>query len=152
MDDGAIALLAAGIPAAVAAITFAATQVIAVIGAARERKMAALSRLLESLESIPRFLMRPWIGRLWRSPIIDVASSGLRLITVLPRRDRILLDYVTAQIMQMVNSSDPAQQTRLSGEMTAVILLHVRNSRSARHHLRRTLERGDWSVSNPADA
>jgi hypothetical protein len=143
MDPATVALLAAGIPAAVAAGTFAATHIIAAVSARRRRQVDAIALVMDALEAIPNEARLPRIIRFWRSPELPVAYAGMRLVSVLPKRDRILWEWLAVQTQELSEASRIAQVTK-AAEMTGMLVAYIRSARRVRRVLKALESRGAW--------
>lgn len=143
LDPAVVALLAAGIPASVAAGTFAASHIISGVSARRRRRLDAIALVLDALEAVPGRLRQPWIVRRWQSPELPIAYAVMRLVLVLARRDRILWEWLAVRTQELSDSS-PVEQVRRSAEMTGMLIAFIRAPRRVRTLLRDSEGRGVW--------
>jgi hypothetical protein len=124
MDSNAVALLAAGIPAAVAAVTFAITQWVTFRTASRNRVNESLATVMSSLEKVPLHLAKPRLLRLWSEPDLEIAFSVTRLMVVIPHRDRVLWQRLSVQAVELAHAKGD-DRVRISGQMTSNIVLYL---------------------------
>lgn len=131
MDSAVVALVAAGIPATVAAGTFAATQMIVLVSSRTTRRTEALLSVLDALERVPRHLVKPWILRVYSAPDIEIAMRATRLVAVLPRADRHFWVYLAAKAEELSRARGTAR-VEIAAVMSAQILLYLKSPKMVR--------------------
>lgn len=122
MDAAGATLLAAAISALVAAGTFATAEIIKLRAAARDRRFAAFDDLFEALERVPATEMKSRWYRRASVPDLDIASRTMRLISVLPHRDRFLVYWLAERAIDLSTASGD-DRVRISADMYSTILV-----------------------------
>jgi hypothetical protein len=138
MNSSVLAIIVAGIPAAVAAVTFAVAQTSLAGARIRASRTNAVLDLLEALESVTSHLVRPWIVRIHTMPDLKVAYRAVRLVAYLPRRDRYLVDWLAKKCEELgVARGD--DRAVIAAEMNGVMLVYLANPRRLRRRRKTTL-------------
>lgn len=90
MDGAVVALLVAGIPAAVAAATFAVGEALKIRASKDERIESAVAELAGALGAMAAIEDLPWLLRRYRltPAVIRISTACTRLLGVVRRRDR----------------------------------------------------------------
>lgn len=129
-----MALLAAGIPAGFAAITFTSGQIISVVSIRRRRRINAIIHLIEALDRILMKEGSPLLFRIWATPELQVVTLIMRLIITTPKRDFVIWNWLLENAKVMINSKGDARM-ELYGEIQAVLALWCRNRRKTRKYV-----------------
>lgn len=131
MDPAAVALLAAGIPALVAALTFATTQIIRLVSERRSRRREALLALLGALEELTPKTTTGGPSHDEALVILKIMNAAGRLIIVLPKRDYTLWEWAQVSVNDMLGGTGESRTT-IAGTVVARIMLYLRSPRLVR--------------------
>lgn len=143
MDPAVVALLAAGIPATVAAGTFVTTQILSVVLSGKRRRLEGLVGLLDVLEEVPNRLTQPRGVGVVVAPELSVLYKATRLVAVLPKRELILWEWLAVRVPELARVQ-PMERVELAGEISAVVITFIRDPRKARDLLGKLRSRGKW--------
>ena len=133
MDTGSfVTLLAAGIAAIVAALTFVAGEVLKIRQTYLDRQLAVIDDVVKAFSVIPYDEMRPKLFRLWSTKPLAIPMTITRLIPVLRKRDLILVDWLIQKCLQTVNATERDERVIRAAEATSGISVWLRNRRTAR--------------------
>ncbi|TFD86954.1 hypothetical protein E3T61_13855 [Cryobacterium lactosi] len=139
MDTAAVALIAAGIPALGAAVTYAAAEFVKSAHARRERVAQAVSRVQDALERVPVVEARPVIVRMYSRPDIEIASSAMRLFAVLPRKDKPMVFWLALQSDALARA-DRTERVRVAAATNSRLLFWHSDRRRARRWFKDNIE------------
>lgn len=131
MEPWVVALLAAGIPALVAAVTFVVGEILKTSRENADRRAVALARVFDALERVPIVETRPRIFRRWLLPDIEIVSAVTRLYDVLPRHDRHVILWLAA-MGQELSLSGPDRRVVIAAEMQSRLIVWRKDPRKAR--------------------
>lgn len=131
-----MALLAAGIPAFIAAITFTSGQVIGMVSTRRRRRVNAIIRLIEALDLILEKEGSPLLFRIWATPELQVVALVTRLIITTPKRDYVIWDWVFEHTKVMIASKGNKRMEHY-GEIQAVLALWCRDRGETRRYIQK---------------
>lgn len=135
MDPAAVALLAAGIPALVAASTFTGTHILAARRGTRDKSVGGLLLVADALEAVSVNLTRPAAVAVFRRTDLPLVFACTRLVLVLPKRDRIVWQWMILRAEEVANTKGIAR-VEIAAEMQGIVFAYISSRRTTCRHLR----------------
>ncbi len=124
MEPAVVALLAAGIPAFVAAATFATTTIIGAVSSKRRARIDALAVVLDALEAVTTKVATPRVLAVWRKPELHVLYAVMRLAAILPKRDRIVWQWLSLRSEELAQAQG-LKRVEIASEMEGVVISFI---------------------------
>ena len=125
------AILSAGIPALVAAATFAYTQLSGRSEARRSAQYEAFMKVFGELERVGHNLTRPAIVAKYTKPDLALANAVSRLALHLPKRDYSLWMLLMGLTLDLGQAHD-IDRVKIASQMQGTIVSHLTNPRETR--------------------
>jgi hypothetical protein len=150
-------VLAALITGAVVAITFLAAEITRSKREANIARASAIADLLRKLDDVPlsAAMKRRYLKKYYpMPPDFELMSSAMRLLPLLPKKDRNLVLWLTGKLDGMLELS-ALERTRRGAQMTSMLVLYLTDRRLARRKLASDGEAvSQWleALSSSADA
>jgi hypothetical protein len=91
--------------------------------------------MLNALEEVPVNLTKPRIVTVFGRPDLQIAFARTCLFLVLPKRDRIVWQWLTLRAEERANTREIAQ-AEIAAEMQGIVFASAFRSRSTRRHPR----------------
>lgn len=146
MDKTSLALVAAGLPALIAALTFTGGTIFGVVSKTRQARVDAVMKLFDALDGVPAKAAAPRIASLWLRPELTASTAANRLMIVLPKRDQILWEWARYRITEMVDRTGLVE-VEASAAIQGLLSIWLVDRRRARR-----LIVGDLKARNDARA
>lgn len=140
MDTGLATFLAGSIAAAVAAGTFAASQILQRVDSRRALRLTAFGDVLAALDEVPAHVASRTIVRWFAAPPdFEIMKCVTRLVAHVPRRHSVVWDYLMARTAELTNA-DPDHRVVYAAEMQSIVLAYLRAPRRTVRSLPRIIE------------
>lgn len=154
MDESTALVLAAVISAATVALTFFGTELVRWRREVRTARVEALTALVVALDKVPHHLASGYSMLPWRReapPDLEIASAGMRLYAVLPRRHWNVVRWVGWR-MDMMSNARGLERLAIGADLSAIATAYISQPRRARRYVdrfRREVE--DWYADGRSD-
>lgn len=120
-------------------MTFLAAEIIKVRREASIALASAIADLLRNLDDVPlsAAMKRRYLKKYYpMPPDFELMSRALQLLPLVPRRDRLLVPWLSGKLDGMLEL-DAFERTRRGAQMTSMLVLYLTDRRLARRRLER---------------
>lgn len=139
MDESTALVLAAVISAATVALTFLGTELLRWRREVRTARVEALTALVVALDKVPRHLASRYSVLPWRRdapPDLEIASAGIHLYAVLPRRHWNVVKWVGWRLDAMSRARE-FDRLAIGADVSAIATAYISQPRRARNYVAR---------------
>ncbi|RXZ72796.1 hypothetical protein ESP51_03085 [Agromyces albus] len=135
MEPWVVALLAAGIPAFAAALTYAISEWLRARRASSDRRAAVFARLETGLERVAIVETMPRLLRRWKRPDVAIVQATTSLFEVLPRREWVLVYWLAEEAYRLTVARGFEERAQIATRMSSTILAWRMRRRRMRERL-----------------
>lgn len=140
MDEPTALVAAAVISAAVVAATFGGTELLRWRREVRAARVAALGKLIFALEKLPKHAAASMSRLPWRRfsspPDLEIASAGVYLYAVLPRRDWRIVKWIGWRLEHMATANLEGRVV-IAADIASIATVYISQPARARRYVER---------------